>query len=88
MTTITPELILNTAQQVHPDNIYTPTTVAYIQTLLHPYEMALNGATDVTGIYDWIPLAITGELAKHSVAEITKIISAEMLKNVDADGQI
>lgn len=86
MTTITHEFIHNVAQEVHPDTTYTDTAVAYIQTLLHPYEITLDGATNLMGIQEWIPLAIPGNLAKHSLSEMTKFVTREMLKDVPFNG--
>ena len=87
MTTITPEFIRHVAQKIYPDKTYTDTTVAYIQTLLHPYDMALAGATDVISIQEWIPLAIPGNLAKNAISYMTKVIRNEMLKGINANGQ-
>lgn len=74
MNTLTADFITHVGSQVHPDNKYHASTIAYVQTLLKPYAEAIETATSVDGIAQWVPLALPGELAKHANSEMNKFV--------------
>jgi hypothetical protein len=75
MNALTSETIIHVCSQVHPNLICHPTSIAYIQSLLKPYAEAIEVATDIDGITQWIPLAFPGELSKHATAEMIKAVA-------------
>lgn len=74
MNTLETEFIETVASQVHPDVSFSIPTIIYIQSLLLPYAQAIDQATSVEAIKQWIPEVFPGELSKHALAEIDKVV--------------
>lgn len=68
------EAIAVIGQQVHPGMHYHPTTVAYIQYLVRPYNEAINYAQDIESITRWVNLEFPGNLSKYAIIEMNKAI--------------
>lgn len=71
MATYTSETVTRVMSEVDPQQTIHPTTVAYVQQVLKPYDDALMGAT-AEAIEQWVPQAFPGELSKHAQRDLDK----------------
>ena len=77
MTIVTANFIRSVSDRVNPGDRIDTTSILYLQTLIQPYEQVLAAATDVDSIYNWISVAIPGEMGDTAAAEmISSVVNA------------
>lgn len=72
MNSMTADNIIHELQMVQPELIADPTSVAYIQFILTPYAEAIEQASDIEILINWIESAYPGDLSKHGHSEAIK----------------
>ena len=76
--------ITQLSTQISPDLLLHPTSIAYLQFLLSPYAQALETATTVESVINWIPEALPGIIRGTPVT--TAVNDLSKLKGGLTDG--
>jgi len=83
MDSLTLESVASTLASANPNLLLDPTTVAYVHSLLAPYDAIISAATDLESIIAWVPTAFP-EAINANIVETLKGLPADDLTNVSS----
>lgn len=72
MDVLTNESIVSIGNEVNPNVVYHPTTVAYLRHLFSPYARIVDELQDIASIEKWIRLNYRGKFIDSTITEMRK----------------